>query len=197
MESHTFIHLSTILQSQDLTGFALASLVASWVYDCFLTLDQEVSLIHRPPWSKGSILYIMARYMPALMLSVYLCTNYFPNEKFVTCKILQSAWYFPLQVRPPGTVALCMAGAEGIFILRTYALWGTKEIHSGPYVNNGTVPGDLERGNNTEVLEPVEMSMTVQLSDIGGGCYSLYHDTKAAYNWSLMAAFELGEITKP
>ncbi|KAG2106920.1 uncharacterized protein F5147DRAFT_653523 [Suillus discolor] len=156
MESHTFIHLSTILQSQDLTGFALASLVASWVYDCFLTLDQEDTE-----------------------------ANYFPNEKFV------SAWYFPLQVRPPGTVALCMAGAEGIFILRTYALWGTKEIHSGPYVNNGTVPGDLERGNNTEVLEPVEMSMTVQLSDIGGGCYSLYHDTKAAYNWSLMAAFEL------
>ncbi|KAG2118701.1 uncharacterized protein F5147DRAFT_757178 [Suillus discolor] len=113
MDSQTFIHLSTILQSQN---YFFASLVASWVYDCFLTLDQEVSLIHWPRWSKGSILYIMARYMPALMLSVHLCMNYLPNEKIVTCKILQSMWYC--------TAALCVAGAEGIFMLRTYALWG-------------------------------------------------------------------------
>ncbi|KAG2091328.1 uncharacterized protein F5147DRAFT_657943 [Suillus discolor] len=125
MDSQTFIHLSTILQSQNLTGFALASLVASWVYDCFLTLDQEVSLIHWPRWRKGSILYIMTRYMPALMFSVQLCTNqdtevnYLPSGDFVTCKILQSMWYC--------AAALCMAGAEGIFILRTYALWGQKK----------------------------------------------------------------------
>ncbi|KAG2058347.1 hypothetical protein BDR06DRAFT_968803 [Suillus hirtellus] len=129
MDSQTFINLSTIIQSQNLTGFALASLVASWVYDCFLILDQEVSLIHRPRWSKGTILYITTRYMPALMLSVHLCTNqdtevnYLPNENIVTCRILQSMWYC--------TAALCITGAEGIFILRTYALWGQNKFILG------------------------------------------------------------------
>ncbi|KAG1890526.1 uncharacterized protein F5891DRAFT_120823 [Suillus fuscotomentosus] len=120
MDSPTFVHLSTMLQFQN---YSFASLVASWVYDCFLILDQEVSLIHRPRWSKGSILYIVTRYMPALMLSVHLCMNYLPNENFVTCKLLQSMWYC--------TAALCMTGAEGIFILRTYALWGQKKSIMG------------------------------------------------------------------
>ncbi|KAG2118705.1 uncharacterized protein F5147DRAFT_183803 [Suillus discolor] len=176
MDSQTFIHLSTILQSQN---YFFASLVASWVYDCFLILDQEVSLIHRPRWSKGTILYITTRYMPALMLSVHLCMNYLPNEKFVTCKLLQSMGY--------GAAGLCITGAESIFILRTYALWGQKKSILVLMVSTGLCLTIL----NVVIILKVWDQSELRLSDIGGGCYSLSHDTKAAYNWSLIAAFEL------
>ncbi|KAG1820103.1 hypothetical protein EV424DRAFT_1556337, partial [Suillus variegatus] len=165
MDLQTFIYLSTVIQSQN---YFFASLVASWVYDCFLILDQEVSLIHRPRWSKGTILYITTRYMPVLMLSVHLCMNYLPNENIVTCKIIQLMWYC--------TAASCITGAEGIFILRTYALWGQKKSILALMLSTGLCLTILN---------------VVILSDIGGGCYSLSHDTKAAYNWLLIAAFEL------
>ncbi|KAG2119636.1 uncharacterized protein F5147DRAFT_119073 [Suillus discolor] len=176
MDSQTFIHLSTILQFQN---YFFASLVVSWVYDCFLTLDQEVSLIHWPRWRKGSILYIMTRYMPALMLSVHLCMNYLPNEKIVTCKILQSMWYC--------TAALCIAGAEGIFILRTYALWGQKKSILGLMLSTVLCLAILD----VVIALKAWNQSQIQLSDIGGGCYSLSHGTKVAYNWSLLAVFEL------
>ncbi|KAG2106808.1 uncharacterized protein F5147DRAFT_225420 [Suillus discolor] len=176
MDPQTFIHLSTLLQSQN---YFLASLMVSWVYDCFLTLDQEVSLIHRPRWSKGSILYIMTRYIPASMLPVHLCMNYLPNEKIVTCDILQSMWYC--------TVALCMAGAEGIFILRTYALWGHKRFILGLMLSTLLCLAIL----NVVIALKGWKHSKIHLSDIGGGCRSLSHNTKAACNWSLLAAFEL------
>ncbi|KAG1798531.1 uncharacterized protein HD556DRAFT_189643 [Suillus plorans] len=176
MDSQTFIHLSTILRTQN---YFFASLVASWVYDCFLTLDQEVSSIHCPRWRKGSILYIMTRYMPALMLSVHLYMNYLPNEKIVTCKILQSMWYC--------AAALCIVGAEGIFILRTYALWGQKKSILGLMLSTVLCLAIL----NVLIVLKVWKQSKLQLLDIGGGCYSLSHDNKAAYNWSLLAAFEL------
>ncbi|KAG1820121.1 hypothetical protein EV424DRAFT_1402929 [Suillus variegatus] len=108
MDSPTFIHLSTILQTQNYFFGAIISAV----YDCFLILDQEVSLIHRPRWSKGTILYIVTRYMPALMLS--------------TCKILQSMWYCKI-----------LTGSPGIFILRTYALWGQNKFILGLMLSTG------------------------------------------------------------
>ncbi|KAG2118704.1 uncharacterized protein F5147DRAFT_183770 [Suillus discolor] len=173
MDSQTFIHLSTTLRYQNYC------LVASWVYDCFLTLDQEVSLIHRPRWSKGSILYILTRYMPALMLSARLCMNYLPNEKFVTCNVLQSIWYY--------AAALCVTGAEGIFMLRTYALWGHKRSILGLMLSTVLCLTIL----NVVITLKVWNQSRLHLSDIGGGCYSLSHNTKAAYNWSLLAALEL------
>ncbi|KAG2154262.1 uncharacterized protein EDB93DRAFT_192045 [Suillus bovinus] len=109
-------HLSTILRSQN---YFFASIVVLWVYDCILNLDQEVSLIHCSPWKKGSFFYILARYMPAFMLAVHLCMNYLPDEKIVTCKHLHSLWFC--------TAGLCIFGAEGIFALRTYALWRQKK----------------------------------------------------------------------
>ncbi|KAG1884812.1 uncharacterized protein F5891DRAFT_1089562 [Suillus fuscotomentosus] len=117
--------------------------------------------------------------MPALMLSVHLCMNYLPNENIVTCKILQSMWYC--------TAALCITGAESIFILRTYALWGQKKSILGLLLLTGLCLTIL----NMVIILKVWGQSELQLSDIGGGCYSLSHDTKAAYNWSLIAAFEL------
>ncbi|KAG2058348.1 hypothetical protein BDR06DRAFT_950873 [Suillus hirtellus] len=83
-----------------------------------------------------------------------------------------------------------MAGAEGIFILRTYALWGQKKSIMGLMLSTVFCLAIL---NVVMALKVLKQSKLL-LSDIGGGCYSLSHDTKVAYNWSLMAAFELEVI---
>ncbi|KAG1836267.1 hypothetical protein DFJ58DRAFT_173876 [Suillus subalutaceus] len=165
MDLETSIDISVSLQSQN---YFFVSLTFFWVYDCFLTLDQEVSLIHGPTWKKGSILYAMARYLPAFVLCVHLYMNYLPNEKFVTCKTLHSMWY-------------------GIFILRTYALWGNKK----------SILGLMLLTILCLVIADVIMTITIssrlelQLSDLGGGCYSLSYNKMAAYPWTLLVIFEL------
>ncbi|KAG1840790.1 hypothetical protein C8R48DRAFT_740213 [Suillus tomentosus] len=93
-------------------------------------------------------------------------------------------WYCKY-FRSSGTVALCMAGAEGIFILRTYALWGQKKSILGLMLSTC-----LAILNVVMALKVLKQS-NLLLSDMGGGCYSLSHNTKVAYNWSLMAVFEL------
>jgi hypothetical protein len=82
MDSQTFIDLLTSLRSQN---YFFVSLAVFWVYDCFLTLDQEVSLLHGTPWKKGAILYVMTRYMPVFVLCVHIYMNYLQNEDFLTC----------------------------------------------------------------------------------------------------------------
>ncbi|KAG2059967.1 hypothetical protein BDR06DRAFT_615695 [Suillus hirtellus] len=176
MDLQTFINLSTSIQYQD---YFFVSLVVSWVYDCFLTLDREISSIHSPPWKIGSILYVMTRYMPAFVLCVHLCMNYLPNEKFVTCKLLHSIWFL--------AAALCIAGAEGIFVLRTYALWGNKKFILSIMLSTVLCFAVLDVIMTMTISKRLEL----QLSDIGGGCYSLSRDTMSAYPWTLLVAFEL------
>ncbi|KAG2152578.1 uncharacterized protein EDB93DRAFT_253220 [Suillus bovinus] len=177
MDLQTSIYLSTILQSQN---YILASLVVFWFYDCILTLDQEVSLIHWSQWKKGSTFYIMARYMPAFMLSVHLCMNYLRSEDFVTCNLLHLIWFC--------AAGLCIAGAEGIFVLRTYGLWGQKKFILGLMLSTIVCLVTLD-----VIIQTVLSQSGLQLlvSDMGGGCYTLSHDTTAAYDWSLLVVFDL------
>ncbi|KAG2143489.1 uncharacterized protein EDB93DRAFT_1329440, partial [Suillus bovinus] len=105
--------------------------------------------------------------------------NYLPNEKFVTCKLLHSIWYLG--------AALCIAGAEGIFVLRTYALWGNKKYILGLMLSTIVCLAILDVILTTTISRRLEL----QLSDWGGGCYSLSRDTMSAYPWTLLVAFEL------
>ncbi|KAG1803483.1 uncharacterized protein BJ212DRAFT_956211 [Suillus subaureus] len=176
MDLQTSIEISTSLRSQN---YFFVSLAFFWVYDCFLTLDQDVSLIHGPTWKKASILYVMARYLPAFVFCVHLYMNYLPSEKYVTCKFLHSMWYC--------ASAFCVSGAEGIFILRTYALWGNKK----------SILGLMFSTILCLVIADVIMTITIssrlelQLSDMGGGCYSLAYNKMAAFPWTLLVIFEL------
>lgn len=176
MDLQTAIYISTNLRSQN---YFFVSLAFFWVYDCFLTLEQEVSLIHGPPWKKGSILYAMARYLPAFVLCIHLYMNYLPNEHFVTCKLLHSMWYC--------ASAFCVASAEGIFILRTYALWGSKKSILGLMLSTVLCLAIAD------VIMTITISsrLELQLSDMGGGCYSLAYNKMAAYPWTLLVVFEL------
>ncbi|KAG1778063.1 hypothetical protein EV702DRAFT_1097115 [Suillus placidus] len=176
MDLQTLIDLSTSLRFQN---YFFVSLAVFWVYDCFLTLDQEVSLIHCPPWKKGSVLYVMARYLPAFLLCVHIYMNYLQNENFVTCKSLLSISYC--------AAAFCIACAEGIFVLRTYALWGNKKSILGLMLSTVLCLAILDVVMTTAISSQLEL----ELSGWGDGCYSLSHDKMAAAPWSLLVAFEL------
>ncbi|KAG2063977.1 hypothetical protein BDR04DRAFT_342746 [Suillus decipiens] len=151
------------------------SLAVLWVYDCFLTLDWEVSLIYGPPWKKGSILYVMARYLPAFLLCVHLYMTYLQSERSVTCKFLHKIWVC--------AAAFCVACAEGIFVLRTYALWGNKKSILALMLSTILCLAILN------VI--MTMSISHRLKHMGGGCYSLSYDKMAAYPWTLLVAFEI------
>ncbi|KAG2067102.1 hypothetical protein BDR04DRAFT_884508 [Suillus decipiens] len=176
MDLQNYIDLLTVLEFQNYFSVSLAVL---WVYDCFLTLDREVSLIYGPPWKKGSILYVMARYLPVFLLCVHLYMTYLQSERIVTCKFLHTIWFC--------AAAFCVACAEGIFVLRTYALWGNKKSILALMLSTILCLAILDVIMTMTISNRLEL----QLSDIGGGCYSLSYDKMAAYPWTLLVAFEI------
>ncbi|KAG1735583.1 uncharacterized protein EDB91DRAFT_554006 [Suillus paluster] len=172
------LQTSTDLQFQ-FRDYGFVSLMSFWVYDCFLTLAQEVSLIHGPPWYKGSVLYVMARYFPAFLLCVCIYMNYLQNELFVTCNSLHSVWY--------GAAALCISSAEGIFVLRTYALWGNKKSIMGLMLSTVLCLAILD----VVIMTQISSQLDLQLWVAGWGCYSPSQSKITAAPWSLLIAFEL------
>ncbi|KAG0697073.1 hypothetical protein DFH29DRAFT_1071801, partial [Suillus ampliporus] len=180
-------------------NYVLVSLTVFWVCDCFLTLDQEMSLVHELLWKKGSVLYVMTRYFPAFLLCVHIYLNHLQNEHFVTCNSLHTVWYC--------ASALCVASTEGIFILRTYALWGHKKSILGLMLSTVLVrirPPAFHTLTHLLVWAPqclvildvvmttaITSQLELQLSGWGWGCYSLSRNKMAAAPWTLLVAFEL------
>ncbi|KAG2355323.1 hypothetical protein BDR07DRAFT_1426544 [Suillus spraguei] len=159
MDLQNCIDLLTVLEFQN--GFVPVSLVVLWGYDCFLTLDREVSLIYGPPWKKGSILYVMTRYSPVFLLCVHLYMIYLQSERIVTCKFLHTVWYC--------VAALCVACAEGIFVLRTYALWGNKRSILALMLSTILCLGILD----VIITMTISKRLELQLSDMGGGLLTM------------------------
>lgn len=157
----------------------LVSLAVFWVYDCFLTLDQEVSLLHGTSWKKGAILYVMSRYTPVFLLCVRIYMNYLQNEDFVTCKSLHSIWYC--------AAAFCISCAEGIFILRTYALWGHNKSILGLMLSTVLCLVIADVVMTTAISSHLEFQVLGRSS----GCFSLVSDGKmSGFPWTLLVAFE-------
>ncbi|KAG1735576.1 uncharacterized protein EDB91DRAFT_553709 [Suillus paluster] len=165
MDLQTSNNFSTL----QLRDYVFVSLAVFWVYDCFLTLDQEIYLIHGLPWKKGSILYVMTRYSPAFLLCVHLYMNHVQNEHFMTCTSLHSVWY------------------EGIFVLRTYVLWGRKKSIMGLILATLLCLVILDVVMTTTISNQLEL----QPSDMGWGCYSPTDTKMTAAPWTLLVAFEL------
>ncbi|KAG2075353.1 hypothetical protein BDR04DRAFT_36689 [Suillus decipiens] len=180
MNLQSSIDLAFSLRSQ---SYFSVSLTVFWVYDCFLTWNQEVYLIHQPPRKKANILYLMARYLPAFLLCIYLYMNHLKSETFVTCKLLHSIWYC--------AASFCVACAEGIFILRTYALWGSKRSILGLIFSTILCLAIFDVIITMKISSGLELRLSVR----DGGCYSLSYDKMAALSWILLVVFELEIIT--
>jgi len=96
--------------------FQLAS-IALLLYESCITFSLEVQLIWKRRWSLVSALYLATRYLPYLDNGVLLIMRMFtPDPSDSLCKRIQVSQLFLF------TAAILLA--EGILVLRTYAIWG-------------------------------------------------------------------------
>ncbi|KIJ62315.1 hypothetical protein HYDPIDRAFT_30570 [Hydnomerulius pinastri MD-312] len=91
------------------------------IYDCFLTLDCEITHIWQQHWSPIKALYLYSRYMPIIdtaFMILYRDNLAAPTTK--TCGVSMSIqlWFY----------VLGMALSEAVFSLRSWAVWGNNRI---------------------------------------------------------------------
>lgn len=86
-----------------------------WVYDCFLTLDDEVVFLTQSQWKWAKLLYIVCRYLTCGYLSSVMLAALHPTMSVHTCRMM----YF-VNTYLGSVIMVC---AEGIFLARTCAIW--------------------------------------------------------------------------
>ncbi|KAG1726125.1 hypothetical protein EDD22DRAFT_447134 [Suillus occidentalis] len=95
-----------------------------WIYDYACSLHLEWTFLLRSRWSKVKGLYIIARYVPFLLLAGHLYMNFIPNENSDKCQLLNNVCScFSL---------ISVFCSECFFVLRTYALWNNNKLCSLP-----------------------------------------------------------------
>jgi hypothetical protein len=91
-----------------------------WIYDYACSLHQEWTFLLLSRWSKVKSLYIIARYVPFLLLAGHLYMNFIPNENSDKCQLLNNICScFSM---------ISVSCSECFFVLRTYALWNHNKI---------------------------------------------------------------------
>lgn len=91
-----------------------------WIYDYACSLHLEWTFLLRSRWSKVKGLYIIARYVPFLLLAGHLYTNFLPSENSHKCQLLNKICSF--------FSVISVFCSECFFALRTYALWNNKTV---------------------------------------------------------------------
>jgi len=94
-------------------GFIAAFTIA--IYDYFLTLYSEVTLIWRAPISYTSALYFIVRYLPILSLCLDI-----PNRLLLGITPERCNWSFPLAI---WLLSIGVLLAEVVLLIRTWAVW--------------------------------------------------------------------------
>ncbi|KAG1830292.1 hypothetical protein DFJ58DRAFT_272514 [Suillus subalutaceus] len=90
-----------------------------WVCDYASSFHKEWKFLRQSRWTKVKVLYITARYLPFLLLAMYLYLNFSP-ENPDKCKILINTYSCFTQ--------LSLTCSESFFVLRTRALWHNNRI---------------------------------------------------------------------
>lgn len=101
---------------QQTTEYVRVASIAVWVFDYFLTLDHEVHFFTtKKRWSMAHVLFLLARYMPAVAtgVSIYndLSSSLDENQCLVNYKVSDTALF------------LVMMASEGLLLMRVLVLW--------------------------------------------------------------------------
>ncbi|KAG2139581.1 uncharacterized protein EDB93DRAFT_1252996 [Suillus bovinus] len=107
-------------RSLQFTSYIYTSMATFWTYDYACSLDEEWTFLLRSQWTKMKGLYIVARYLPFILLATDLYLTFIPNENPGKCRMLDSI--------SSGIGMLLVICSEWFFILRTYALWNNNKI---------------------------------------------------------------------
>ncbi|KAG1809173.1 uncharacterized protein BJ212DRAFT_620635 [Suillus subaureus] len=101
-------------------AYLYTSTATFWAYDFVCSLHKEWTFLLRSRWTKVKGLYIVARYVPYVLIIVDLCLALTQNENVKKCQTLNNiSSYFRL---------ISLTFSECFFILRTYALWNNNRI---------------------------------------------------------------------
>ncbi|KAG0700343.1 hypothetical protein DFH29DRAFT_638214 [Suillus ampliporus] len=101
---------------QQTTEYVRVASIAVWVFDYFLTLDHEVHFFTtKKGWSMAHVLFLLARYMPAVATGVSIYNDLSPsldeNQCLFNYKVLDTALF------------LVMMASEGLLLMRALVLW--------------------------------------------------------------------------
>ncbi|KAG2121498.1 hypothetical protein BD769DRAFT_1005149 [Suillus cothurnatus] len=100
--------------------YLYTSMATFWIYDYACSLHQEWTFLLLSRWSKVKSLYVIARYVPFLLLAGHLYMNFIPNENSDKCQLLNNICScFSM---------ISVSCSECFFVLRTYALWNHNKI---------------------------------------------------------------------
>ncbi|KAG2359672.1 hypothetical protein BDR07DRAFT_1611200 [Suillus spraguei] len=124
-------HIAAAISLQTYT-YVYASMAMLWTYDYVRSLQEEWTFLLQSRWTKVKGLYVATRFVPFLLLTVHLYTDFIPNENPDKCKILINVCSVLSQMS--GTCSECISPPfrhtyiskpihPGVFVLRTCALW--------------------------------------------------------------------------
>ncbi|KAG1828278.1 hypothetical protein EV424DRAFT_1344981 [Suillus variegatus] len=99
---------------------AARSLQFATTYDYACSIHEEWTYLLRSHWSKMKGLYIVTRYLPFIILAMYLYMSLTPNENSSKCGVLQNI--------NTGLRMVIAMFSEWFFILRTHVLWDKNRI---------------------------------------------------------------------
>ncbi|KAG1837104.1 hypothetical protein DFJ58DRAFT_155941 [Suillus subalutaceus] len=91
-----------------------------WIYDYICSLHEEWTFLLRSRWTKVKALYITARYVPFLIITMNLYLAVAPNENTNKCQI-------SIDIITSLSLIL-LSCSECFFVLRTHALWNNNRI---------------------------------------------------------------------
>jgi len=105
---------STILDTPGVVPGSVLACGTLLVYDYFCLLDQEVAYVWTAPWTLGTVLFYLNRYLPFIdtFLSLHLLL-FVDSAEECTKKFTVVTWF----------IASGVIISEAILILRTYAIW--------------------------------------------------------------------------
>ncbi|KAG1873977.1 hypothetical protein F4604DRAFT_764149 [Suillus subluteus] len=101
-------------------AYICMSLTTFWAYDYVCSFHEEWNFLRRSRWTEVKVLYIIARYVPFLLVVTDIYLHFSPNENTKKCKILDNIYL--------GCGVISLTCSEGFFVLRTYALWNSNRI---------------------------------------------------------------------
>ncbi|KAG2143739.1 hypothetical protein DEU56DRAFT_249020 [Suillus clintonianus] len=109
-----------VATSLQLLAYLYASIATFWTYDYACSLHEEWKFLVRSRWTKVKALYIITRYLPFGLITMYLCLNFTLNESPNKCRTLINIYSSFCQIS-----LIC---SECIFVLRTYVLWNNNRV---------------------------------------------------------------------
>ncbi|EIW75742.1 hypothetical protein CONPUDRAFT_159175 [Coniophora puteana RWD-64-598 SS2] len=106
-------------ESYQVLNYVYVSLATFWVWDCLITLDEEIAFLRNSKAQIIKILYVLTRLSPFVMLGLHVYFDFYEGDTPDYCLLIDTvASVFSL---------IIIFASDALFLLRVYALWGNNK----------------------------------------------------------------------